>query len=303
MKILRLCAVLFCALPLCAVNLLRYDIYPSEQNESVNITLSFDGAYNGKVDEKRDKELVLLTLNGVSYAKEESKTINSPLITGILITPNARENKVIIGLRASNDTRINTKAINDSTGLMIRALDKNAPTSSGGLFYKQEPQQNSFEGKFDYTSYILIMVLLCVLLGALWWLSRSAKRGRNTKEFRVLFQRPLDRQNKFVVLEFGSKNFVMILGTSNVLLEIIDKDSPNSRGANSLQTHTQGVHSPQADIQGAKPLTQADMQSTQRSPKPKTSPAKKATRSFESFFEENKERLQKLIKNRQNSQE
>lgn len=298
MRILRLCATLFCALPLCAVNLLRYDIHPSEHNESVNITLSFDGAYNGKVEEKRDKEAVLLTLNGVSYAKEESKAINSPLITGILLTPNARENKVIIGLRASNDALINTKAINDNTGLMIRALDKNAPTSSNGLFFKQEPQQNSFEGKFDYTSYILIMVLLCVLLGALWWLSRSVKRGRNTKEFRVLFQRPLDRQNKFVVLEFGSKHFVMILGTSNVLLETIDKDTPNARGANPLQTNTQGVT--QAGIQSVN-LSQADGQGV-RSPKPKTPPAKKATKSFESFFEENKERLQKLIKSRQNPQ-
>lgn len=289
MRILRLCATLFCALPLCAVNLLRYDIHPSEHNESVNITLSFDGAYNGKVEEKRDKEAVLLTLNGVSYAKEESKAINSPLIKGILLTPKARENKVIIGLQASNDALINTKAINDNTGLMIRALDKNAPTNSNGLFFKKEPQQN-FDSKFDYTSYILIMVLLCVLLGTLWWLSRSVKRGRNTKEFRVLFQRPLDRQNKFVVLEFGSKHFVMILGTSNVLLETIDKNTPNSRGADSLQASTQGV-------------AQADIQSAPHTIKPKTPPAKKATKSFESFFEENKERLQKLIKDRQKPQD
>ena len=289
MKILRFFALAFSTLPLCAVNLLEYQIHPSEQNESVNITLSFDGAYSEKPIEKRDKDAVLLTLNGISYAKEELKAINSPLITGIFIQPNARENKLVVGLQAKNDVRINTKAINDNTGLMIRALDKNAPTSSGELFYKKEPQQNSFEGgKFDYTSYILIMVLLCVLLGVLWWLSRSVKRGRGVKEFRVLFQRPLDRQNKFVVLEFGSKSFVMILGTSNILLDTIDKGSADE------STNVSNSHA--INSNASKPATSK--------PAPKQpAPAKKTQKSFESFFEENKERLQRLIKNKENSQE
>ena len=282
MRNLRFFALLLCALPLCAVNLLKYEIYPSEQNESVNITLSFDGAYNEKPIEKRDKDAVQLTLNGVNYAKEELKAINSPLITGIFVRPNAKENKTTLMLEAKNDVLINTKAINDNTGLMIRALDKNAPISAGGFFYKQEPQKNSFEGKFDYTSYILIMVLLLLLLGTLWWLSRSVKRGRNTKEFRVLFQRPLDRQNKFVVLEFGSKSFVMILGISNVLLETIDKNSQTP-------TDTPNTQNPQD--------TKRTMPSST-----KQAPAKKAQKSFESFFEENKTRLQNLIKSKENPQ-
>lgn len=265
MRIGRFCILLSLALPLFAVKLLEYKIH-SEQNDSVNITLSFDGVYDGKIDEKRDREAVFLTLNGVNYPKEEIRTINSPLITKILLSPNTKENKITLILQAKNDVRVNTQAINDNTGLMIRALDKTAPTSSGALFFKQEPQKNSFEAKFDYTNYILIITLLFVLLGILWWLSRSMKKGRNTKEFRVLFQRPLDRQNKFVVLEFGSKNYVMILGTSNVLLETIDKnDTPN------LNT------------------------------KPKIAD-KKSPKSFENFFEENKERLQKLITGKSQNQ-
>lgn len=265
MRILRLCVLLILALPLCAVKLIKYEIH-NEQNKSVNITLSFDGVYNGKIDEKRDKEAVFLTLSGVSYPKEEIRAINSPLITKILLSPNPKENKTTLILQAKNDVRVNTQAINDNTGLMIRALDKNAPTNAG-ILSKQEPQKNSFEPKFDYTNYIFIVTLLFLLLGVLWWLSRSMRKGRNTKEFRVIFQRPLDRQNKFVVLEFGSKSYVMILGTSNVLLETIDKnDTPNV------------------------------------STKPKPT-EKKSPRSFENFFEENKERLQKLIKNKENSQQ
>lgn len=277
MKNLRIFALLVCALPLCAINLLKYEIYPSEQNESVNITLSFDGVYDeSKLTEKRDKEAVWLTLNGVNYPKEELKTINSPLIKGILVRPNAKENKLIVGLQAKSDVRINTEMRQNNYVLMIRALDKNAPTSAGGLFYKPEPQQNKFESKFDYTSYILIMVLLLLLLGVLLWLSRSAKRGRNIKEFRVLFQRPLDKNNKFVILEFGSKSFVMILGTSNILLETIDKDS-------------QSPNAPQ--------ITQSTIH------KETLTPIKKTSKSFENFFEENKERLQKLIKGKENQNE
>ncbi len=245
----RICLLLILALPLFATKLLEYKIH-NEQKDSVNITLSFDSTYNGRIEEERNKEMLRLTLNGVSYAKEELKTINSPLITKMLISP--KENKTIIALEVKADVRLNTQSINDSTGLMIRALDKEAPT--GTLSFRQEPQKSNFGGKFDYTSYIIIVSVLIVLLGILWWLSRGMKGKSHAKEFRVLFQRALDRQNKFVILEFDSKHYIMVVGSSNVLLDVVEK----------------GSQKPQVD--------------------------EKKPKSFENFFKENKERLQKLIK-------
>lgn len=247
----RICLLLILALPLFATKLLEYKIH-NEQKDSVNITLSFDSTYNGKIEEERNKEMLRLTLNGVSYAKEELKTINSPLITKMLISPNPKENKTIIALEVKDDVRLNTQNINDNTGLMIRALDKQAPT--GTLSFRQEPQKSNFGGKFDYTSYIIIVSILIVLLGILWWLSRGMKGKSQAKQFRVLFQRALDRQNKFVILEFDSKHYIMVVGSSNVLLDVVEKGSQ----------------------------------------KPETE--EKKPKSFENFFNENKERLQKLIK-------
>lgn len=247
----RICLLLILALPLFATKLLEYKIH-NEQKDSVNITLSFDSTYNGKIEEERNKEMLRLTLNGVSYAKEELKTINSPLITKMLISPNPKENKTIIALEVKDDVRLNTQNINDNTGLMIRALDKQAPT--GTLSFRQEPQKSNFGGKFDYTSYIIIVSILIVLLGILWWLSRGMKGKSQAKQFRVLFQRALDRQNKFIILEFDSKHYIMVVGSSNVLLDVVEKGSQ-------------------------KPQTE-----------------EKKPKSFENFFNENKERLQKLIK-------
>lgn len=247
----RICLLLILALPLFATKLLEYKIH-NEQKDSVNITLSFDSTYNGKIEEERNKEMLRLTLNGVSYAKEELKTINSSLITKMLISPNPKENKTIIALEVKDDVRLNTQNINDNTGLMIRALDKQAPT--GTLSFRQEPQKSNFGGKFDYTSYIIIVSILIVLLGILWWLSRGMKGKSQAKQFRVLFQRALDRQNKFVILEFDSKHYIMVVGSSNVLLDVVEKGSQ-------------------------KPQTE-----------------EKKPKSFENFFNENKERLQKLIK-------
>lgn len=247
----RICLLLILALPLFATKLLEYKIH-NEQKDSVNITLSFDSTYNGKIEEERNKEMLRLTLNGVSYAKEELKTINSSLITKMLISPNPKENKTIIALEVKDDVRLNTQNINDNTGLMIRALDKQAPT--GTLSFRQEPQKSNFGGKFDYISYIIIVSILIVLLGILWWLSRGMKGKSQAKQFRVLFQRALDRQNKFVILEFDSKHYIMVVGSSNVLLDVVEKGSQ-------------------------KPQTE-----------------EKKPKSFENFFNENKERLQKLIK-------
>ena len=280
------------AVPLFAVNLIDIKSF-IDKNESVNITLSFDGAFNGEIAEKRDKEAVLLTLNGVNYGKKETRTLNSPLISEMLISPD--KNKTSIMLKAAANVRVNAEKINNNTGIMVRALSQNA--QGGGLnlaaLTLNDTQQSvRFQG-YDFTNYVLILVLLFVLLGIFWWLSRSLKKGRFAgKEFRVLFQRPLDKSNKFAIIEYDSKRYTMILGTSNILLDSVDLNEANS-GLNSANSgQNSGVNSNSSLNSSANSATNSGASS-------QTSKNDKKQRSFESFFEENKQRLQRLIKGKE----
>ena len=283
---------LMLAVPLFAVNLIDIKSF-IDKNESVNITLSFDGAFNGEIAEKRDKEAVLLTINGVNYGKKETRTLNSPLISEMLISPD--KNKTSIMLKAAENVRVNAEKINNGTGIMVRALSQNA--QGGGLnltalTLNDSQQSVRFQG-YDFTNYVLILVLLFVLLGIFWWLSRSLKKGRFAgKEFRVLFQRPLDKSNKIAIIEYDSKRYTMILGTSNILLDSVDLNEANS-GLNSANSgQNSGVNSNSSLNSSANSATNSGASS-------QTSKNDKKQRSFESFFEENKQRLQRLIKGKE----
>ena len=274
------------AVPLFAVNLIDIKSF-IDKNESVNITLSFDGAFNGEIAEKRDKEAVLLTLNGVNYGKKETRTLNSPLISEMLISPD--KNKTSIMLKAAENVRVNAEKINNNTGIMVRALSQNAQGTGlnlAALTLNDSQQSVRFQG-YDFTNYVLILVLLFVLLGIFWWLSRSLKKGRFAgKEFRVLFQRPLDKSNKFAIIEYDSKRYTMILGTSNILLDSVDLNEANS----ALNSVNVGQNSG---------LNSSANSGTNSGASSQNSKNDKKQRSFESFFEENKQRLQRLIKGKE----
>ncbi|MBK1994190.1 hypothetical protein FSE90_08010 [Campylobacter novaezeelandiae] len=66
------------------------------------------------------------------------------------------------------------------------------------------------------------------------------RKNVNIKNFSIIFQKPLDRNNQFMILEYNLKRYVMIIGQSNLLLESteisddkIQKDS-NDKNFNSF---------------------------------------------------------------------
>lgn len=284
-----------------AVNLLEYKINPNDEN-SLNITFSFDGKFNSKnVIERRSDEALTLILKGVNFAKSEEVGVNSPLVSEFLIKGGT---DTTVAMKTAANSRINLDEINGGTGLMLRVLGENAAL----MPLNSNSQKSTSLVKYDFTNYLMIMSLLIVLLIVFWWLSRSLKRSKfGGKEFKILFQRPLDKANKFAILEYDSKRYTMILGTSNILLNIEDlgaggKSSVNSRseaygenfGAgnlNSMQNldnkSTENLNSKQSD------KSTENSSSAKKSEKAKN---KDSERNFESFFEENKKRLQNLIK-------
>lgn len=317
-----------------AVNLLEYKINPNDEN-SLNITFSFDGKFDSKnVIERRSDEALTLILKGVNFAKSEEVGVNSPLVGEFLIKGGA---DTTVAMKTAANSRINLDEINGGTGLMLRVLGENAAL----MPLNSNSQKSTSLVKYDFTNYLMIMSLLIVLLIVFWWLSRSLKRSKfGGKEFKILFQRPLDKANKFAILEYNSKRYTMILGTSNILLNIEDlgvggKSGVNSHGdshgenfgarnsalggnsggaknsinsalggnssiLNSTENPNLMQNSQNLDNENSKNLNskQSDKSTENSSSAKKSEKAKNkdSERNFESFFEENKKRLQNLIK-------
>ena len=81
---MRLLVLFFLILPLYSVELISYNIY--DRNDRVDLMLSFDNAYNGKISQKKEKNLTLLTFSDLTYSKDELKELNSQLVDKISIS-------------------------------------------------------------------------------------------------------------------------------------------------------------------------------------------------------------------------
>jgi len=252
---MRFLLLFFLALPLCSVELVGYNVY--DRNDRVDLMLSFDNAYNGKISQKKEKNLTLLTFSDLKYSKNELKELNSKLVDKISIS--SKNNNTYIMLQNKENIHLELSSINDKFGVRIRAVEQanaQAPALNSTQDLMPKPKSTSLEG-YDYTNYILVMLVLLILLLGLWWFKRTMiyKNNKLSKDFTMIFQRFLDKNNQLVVFDHANKRYTMIIGNSNVLLE-------------SAELSEEQKYSEQTE------------------------------KNFDSFFEENKKRIQTLIEQR-----
>ncbi|ECW8955001.1 hypothetical protein F5R70_06135 [Campylobacter lari] len=163
--------------------------------------------------------------------------------------------KTFIALSVGDKIQINADTIGEY-GLRLRAQKEGTNlTTKKNLNEKDEEIKMQ---EYDFTNYILVVSVLILLLIGLWFLKMYLRQKHPLdRNFNLIFQRPLDRHNQLVVFEYGLKRYTMIIGNSNVVLETSEAMMKN-------------------DEQNKVPQ------------KPKE-------KDFDSYFEENKQRLQNLL--------
>lgn len=226
---MRLLVLFFLILPLYSVELISYNIY--DRNDRVDLMLSFDNAYNGKISQKKEKNLTLLTFSDLTYSKDELKELNSQLVDKISIS--SKNNNTYIMLQNKQNINLELSSINDKFGVRIRAIEQGKAniqsvvspitTANNSQELMPKSKSTSLEG-YDYTTYILVMLILVILLIVLWWFKKTMiyKNNNVSRDFTMIFQRFLDKNNQLVVFDHANKRYTMIIGNFNVLLESVE---------------------------------------------------------------------------------
>ncbi|MBS4313117.1 hypothetical protein [Campylobacter vulpis] len=215
----KICFLLLISLPLFSAKLINYNIY--DRNDRVDLMLSFDSAYQGKISQKKEGEFALLSFERLE-AKEELKSLSSKLINKIQISSKNNATHIMFQTREKLDFSISV--INDKFGLRIRALPEGTNLPSLSQPIKQEaskqgdlmPKPKDIES-YDYTNYMLVMLVLVLLLIVLWWFKKTNVSSKNFGG--IKFQRNIDKNNQLVVLDYENKRYILIVGNSNLLLE------------------------------------------------------------------------------------
>lgn len=203
--------------------------------------LSFDNAYNGDIKKIKDKDLFLLTFKNLYYPKEKIENLNSTFLEKFKI--NSKDNNLYITFKSKEDIDVSLTNINNKFGIRIRIIpqkileqqkEQNLNLSVLNTIKKTENKNTLAD--YDYTNYIYVMAVLIGLVVVLFILKRNlnSKIGLNIESFDIVFQRPLDRNNNFTILEYNNKRYAMVIGNSNILLEKYDAPTDIKKDENSF---------------------------------------------------------------------
>ncbi len=218
-----------------SANLLTHNIY--ERTDRVDIMLSFDSPYEGKIYQGENSSGTSLKLEDLSFNKIIKEKVNSDIIQFITIQPS--KNSLNIILQSKSDIGVIASKTTDGFGLRIRAtlikpyVKRQINRNEIGKNSTQTFQTFQDSSLID-TRYIIVITSLFVLLIFMFWLKRRVAKKQNSsvenswlfkknpslgQEIKVLKRKPIDANNSVVLVEFEGKRYLIASGNSNVLLD------------------------------------------------------------------------------------
>jgi len=221
--------------------ILSYNVY--ERSQHVDIMLTFDTPYEGKLSQVKKNGNVILKLQGASIESPKIKTLRTSFLRKMTITPIASHTEII--LQTAPDVKMSASKTSDAYGLRLR-FSKTAPiTKTSSIKQTNGSSASSLptrgENKFNNAYYIVIAILIFGIILMLWLKKKMGspnakkskwlfKGGSKKEGISVRFQKPLDPKNRVAMLDFEGQSYLVLLGNSNILLDkFIDGERVSSQ--------------------------------------------------------------------------
>jgi len=207
--------IIFLSVFLFSANLINVNFFP--QKSKLDILLSLDNKFNGKIVEK-NKNIFLIT--NVYTIKSFDKKFDSFFIKEIKISPS--NNGILLKLNTDIKYKTSVALTPDGYGLRFRIINtKRAEVKTQNLKFAND-------NGLDFVSYFISIAILIILAIALWLFRKKIIKKLPTKgNLNILFQKPIDAKNKIALIEFNNRKYLVIVGNSNILLDVFDENMIN----------------------------------------------------------------------------
>jgi flagellar biogenesis protein FliO len=197
-------------------NLINVNFF--EAKNKLDILFSLDDVFKGKV-KKISKNSYLIT--DIKTDKVIQKEFNDNFINSIIISP--QNDGVKVDISARKDFITNVALTPDGYGVRFRIKNKTPNTSK--IKNNELKKMTANRSGLDTFSYIIGLVILFVLALFLWFIKRKTPALPKLKEdMKVLAQKPIDPKNKVVLFEYQKRKYLMLIGNTNVLLDVFVDD-------------------------------------------------------------------------------
>jgi hypothetical protein len=201
--------------------------------------LTFDTPYDGNIHQNRESNSIVVKLKDATIESKKVKDISSEFISRLALIPVGLNTQIIAIAPESSTLQISKTA--DAYGLRFRFTKSSAAkeTPKESVLTQQNSKlPTKLENQFDDSYYIVIAILIAGI-AALLWLKRgigtqngSAKSplfgsfSKKGGETNVRFQKNIDQKNKVIMLDHGNESYLILVGSSNILLDKFHNSKP-----------------------------------------------------------------------------
>lgn len=249
-------------LSLYASQILSYNIY--DRTDRADIMITFDIPYEGVIKKIRTESKIIIKLQDAKIESAKLKKVSSKYIKTLAITPLSGYVQIIASV--SNDVVLKVSKTSDSYGLRLRFQEATTMKNSNSHKSNNTAKNNTLNNKTtglsslptkkvdDMTqSYYTVMAILVVGIIILFILKKkitpknnqslkqnelnlkgvpsAAKKGfsHQDSEVSIRFQKSIDEKNSVVMLDFLNQSYLVMMGSSNVLLDRFSDEKPTSQ--------------------------------------------------------------------------
>jgi len=242
--------IIICLNTLYGAVLLNENLY--ERAKRVDLMLSFDSPFNGTIRKSRDsKGNILIYLDDVEVDKPFYQALQNSFVDSISVMK-SNHSQALVKI-VPNHTKLGLQASKtvDGFGLRLRIYplpptpSKNSTSQSAShtpfTTPKSHPgkQENAALNTLEDNEivpgwrYWMVTAVLSLALLILWWIKKRGihqgswlmPNGKSSigpnipAEAIIRYQKPLDPHNRLMLLEYGEKQYLMVVGNCNLLLD------------------------------------------------------------------------------------
>ena len=244
MKLILILSLL--TLNLFSANILSFKVY--DRSDRTDLLLTFDTPYNGRISQKNTLNKTTLLLYDAYYSQQVQKSVQSDFISAFSIIPQNSRTALVLTLDKDTDFKV-SKTV-DNYGLRLRFSKKITPSTAQTSTSFRSSQTASLPTKNETVAnsrYVIVVLILLVGVILLFIIKRRVDKGKSGggwlfknqpqmgEQFNILFQKPIDNVNKVVLMEVNDKQYLVVLGSSHLLLDTFaDKQNINQDGFESI---------------------------------------------------------------------